>query len=368
MSEPFAELHEEMQAVTRSVLSRPDVGRSADDFGRPLDWKLLADLGWLGLEAPEVLGGSGGSFAELAVLLHEMGRAAARTSVLGSVTLGIGALNLVNPITARDSLLREVATGESRVAVALATGECLKGPVSPYVLEGMRNSRRLCGEGSFVPDAVEADRVLVLAMDQEEGVFIICCQRDSPGLQVEPQPVLDGTRSLATVIANDVLVTEESILRFGDDPEVAARRLIDRAALAIACDSLGLAEAMLDTTVAYVQVRHQFGRPIGSFQAVKHACADMLVQVSVCQELLSDAIEAVVDGSADAPFAVSRAKSHICEAAVWVVGKAMQLHGGIGYAWDTGIHVYLKRASLNRSLFGAARAHRARLASRYGYG
>jgi alkylation response protein AidB-like acyl-CoA dehydrogenase len=140
---------------------------------------------------------------------------------------------------------------------------------------------------------------------------------------------------------------------------------MDRAAVAVACDSLGLMEQMLDRTVAYAKVRQQFGRPIGSFQAVQHACADMLVQVSVCRELTEAAVAAVAAGDPDAWVAASMAKSHVTAAAVGVAGKAMQLHGGMGYTWESGIHAYLKRAALNRELFGGPARHRRRLASRY---
>ena len=155
------------------------------------------------------------------------------------------------------------------------------------------------------------------------------------------------------------------MLRFDGDPAAAVRRLLDRAAVAIACDSLGLSEAMLAATVAYAKVRNQFGRPIGSFQAVKHACADMQVAIAVSRQLVSAAVEAVAEDRPDAGVAAAMAKSHACSAAVDVAGKAMQLHGGIGYTWESGIHVYLKRAALNRSLFGSPAAHRRQLAQRY---
>jgi alkylation response protein AidB-like acyl-CoA dehydrogenase len=163
------------------------------------------------------------------------------------------------------------------------------------------------------------------------------------------------------VTADELEVSEE--LRFDGDPEAQMQSLRDRAAVAIACDSLGISEAMLSATVSYVKVRQQFGRPIGSFQAVKHACADMLVKISVARQLVSTAIESVVQGRDDA--AASMAKSYACGAAVDIAGKAMQLHGGIGYTWESGIHVYLKRAALNRSLFGSPAAHRKELAKRY---
>ena len=167
------------------------------------------------------------------------------------------------------------------------------------------------------------------------------------------------------MIAEGVEVPEASLRRFAGDPQAAIRRLRDRAVIAVACDSLGVSEAMLDATVAYARVREQFGRPIGSFQAVQHACADMLVQVSVSRELVWAAVQSLVSGDPDSWVAASMAKSYACGSAVNIAGKAMQLHGGMGYTWESGIHVYLKRAALNRSLFGSPIAHRRRLAERY---
>ncbi|HTX64011.1 MAG TPA: acyl-CoA dehydrogenase family protein, partial [Acidimicrobiales bacterium] len=139
--------------------------------------------------------------------------------------------------------------------------------------------------------------------------------------------------------------------------------LVDLAATAIACDSLGLMEAMLEATVAYAKARQQFGRPIGSFQAVQHACADMLVAVQVSRALVAQAVDAVASGAPaqERRAAVSRAKSHVGSSAVEVCGKAVQLHGGVGYTWESGIHAYLKRATLNRVLFGSPEEHRRRL-------
>jgi alkylation response protein AidB-like acyl-CoA dehydrogenase len=122
---------------------------------------------------------------------------------------------------------------------------------------------------------------------------------------------------------------------------------------------------MLSATVGYAKVRQQFGRPIGSFQAVKHACADMAVSIAVSRRLVAAAVQAIAEEGADAHVAAAMAKSYVCSAAVEVAGKAMQLHGGIGYTWESGIHVYLKRAALNRSLFGSPADHRKELAKRY---
>jgi alkylation response protein AidB-like acyl-CoA dehydrogenase len=352
----LSELDDELRQVARDLLKNPAT-----------DWGVLAASGWTGLEVPEDLEGAGATFAETAVILREMGRAATRAPYLGAAVLGVGTLLAVEPGTARDELLRQAATGEA-IPIAVL-GDCAPPPAGPgraaaggagdagsFRLEGLR----VRGRAEFIADAAAATRLLVLARDAD-GTPVIA--PGAAGLSVGSQPVVDETRGLAIVSADGA---EGAVLRFAGDPEAAVARLLDRAAVAIACDSLGLMEEALDRTVAYAKVRQQFGRPIGSFQAVQHACADMLVQVSVCRELVDAAVSAMAGGSPGAWVAASMAKSHVTAAAVGVAGQAMQLHGGIGYTWESGIHAYLKRATLNRALFGPPAAHRRRLASRYG--
>ncbi|RAV10954.1 acyl-CoA dehydrogenase [Mycolicibacterium sp. GF69] len=312
----FTEFHLELRSVAGDLLAKD----------RNVAWTTLVDAGWVGLEVPEQFGGAGASFAEAAVIAEEIGRAASATSFLGSAVLAAGALNALQPSPTRDQLLIDVAGGAARVAVALEPDD-------------------------FVPDAEGADRVLIVT-----GSGVTVTEQ-----RATPRPVVDETRRLATVDAS----ARGEVLSFAGDPDAEVQRLHDRAATAIACDSLGLSEAMLAATVGYARVRHQFGRPIGSFQAVKHACADMLVSISISRQLVGAAVQAVTDDAPDAGVAVAMAKSHACAAAVDIAGKAMQLHGGIGYTWESGIHVYLKRATLNRSLFGSPAAHRKRLAKRY---
>ena len=323
MGDQFAEFHEELRSVARDRLAKD----------RTVDWPVLVDAGWTGLEVPENLGGAGATFREVAIVCEEMGRAASATSFLGSTVLAVGLLNALQPSASRDQLLTGTAAGSVRVAVVLESA-------------------------GFVPDAEGADTLLVVTTDHDGTPVVV--ETSAPTVT---RPVLDETRSLATVSA-EVLDTATA-LRFDEDSHEQVRRLYDRAATAVACDSLGLSEAMLAATVSYAKVRHQFGRPIGSFQAVKHACADMLVQISVARQLVSAAVEAVADAKADASVPASMAKAYACQTAVGIAGKAMQMHGGIGYTWESGIHVYLKRAALNRALFGSPAAHRKQLAQRY---
>jgi alkylation response protein AidB-like acyl-CoA dehydrogenase len=338
MTREFADLHPELRSVARNLLAA----------GHP-DWTLLTQAGWPGLEIAESLGGAGVSFAETAVVTEELGRAAARTSHLG-VSLGIGALLALSPDAARDDALSAAAEGTELPVAVLSTGDR---PSIGFTLA----AGGLSGAADFVPDAGEATRLLVPAQDSEGTPVLVQIDPTATGLAITAQPTLDETRRLATVAADGVQPTHVW-------PFPATQHLLDRGTVAVAADSLGLAEAMLAATVDYVGIRHQFGRPIGSFQAVKHACADMLVQIRVTRRLVEAAVDAVAANS-DAQTAVSMAKAYASETAVAVAGKAMQLHGGIGYTWESGVHVYLKRAALNRSLFGSPTAHRRALAARF---
>ncbi|BBY52268.1 acyl-CoA dehydrogenase [Mycolicibacterium arabiense] len=323
----FDELHAELRAVARDVLDRPTV-----------DWRQLVDAGWPGLEVADEMGGAGATFVETAIVLEEIGRAAATTGYLGCA-LAVAALNAASAADARDDVASRIAAGDT---AALATGF------------EMHGDGTLSGRAEFVPDAAAADHLLLLARD-DEGAHVLA----TAAVTVTPQPVVDETRALAVVTADRATPLNAWPIE-GD-----AEALHERAAVAVACDSLGLAEAMLARTVDYAKVRHQFGRPIGSFQAVKHACADMLVHIAVAREVVEVAVAEVAAGNG-AAVSSAMAKSHATSMAVDVAGKAMQLHGGIGYTWESGIHVYLKRAALNRSLYGSPSAHRRALARRYG--
>jgi alkylation response protein AidB-like acyl-CoA dehydrogenase len=352
----FSELHDELRGVARDLLAAASRDGTADDDG----WVRAVEVGWPGLEVPDDLGGSGATFAETAVVVEELGRAATASPYLGTAVLGVGALALVDGTDDRDALLRDVAAGSVRLAVALGPGGDGPDAEPSFRIRTDGGRPRLEGRAEFVIDAPSADRLLVLAVDEDANTVVVSL--DPASVDVVDQPVLDATRRFGTVTASDVELDEASVWPVAGDAATSVARLADRAAVAVACDSLGLAAAMLDATVAYVGVRRQFDRPIGSFQAVKHACADMFVQLAVGRELLGAAIEATVAPGADSPVAVSRAKSFVGAASVDVVGSAMQLHGGIGYTWESDVHVYLKRAVLNRALFGSPAAHRHRLA------
>ncbi len=355
----LAEFHDELRAVARDMLA-PGSPLATGGEPKDADWTRLAEAGWPGLEVAEQHGGSGASLAEVAVVLEELGRAATASPFLGTV-LAVGASGLVEPSPGRDELLAAVAAGDVLAAVALPTGAAeLATAQLPFRIDRSGGDARLVGRVSFVPDAPGADRILVVADDPAAGPVLVDASRGA-GVDVVPTPVVDVTRSLGEVVADGAPVEGDRIWRLSGDPD----DLVVRGALAVAVDSVGVAGAALDATVAYAADRRQFGRPIGSFQAVKHACADVAVELAISRRLVADAVERVVSGVPDAAVAVSMAKAHAVETAVAATGTALQLHGGIGYTWEHGLHVLLKRAALNRSLFGSPAAHRARIARRY---
>ncbi|WP_328392803.1 acyl-CoA dehydrogenase family protein [Nocardia sp. NBC_00416] len=365
MSGEFGEFHDELRTVARDLL-----GKTGADG---VDWPLLVRAGWTGLEVPEEYEGTAATFTEVAILLEEIGRAAARTAY-PSVAAGVGALSALEPDARRDTVLRETVAGTT-IPVAVLGGDMVPaaggetacagtgGIVPTFLLTETIEGFRLSGSADFVPDAPVATTLLIPARAPGGSVRLVFVEPGAGGLRIAERQVVDATRSLGRVEAHEVSVAAESIRPFRSDIRDGLRVLYDRAALAVACDSLGIAASMLDATVEYARVRTQFDRPIGSFQAVKHACADMFVELTIARRLVSGALAA--DGTADRSRAVSAAKSFTGEAGVRIAGKAMQLHGGIGYTWESGIHRYLKRATLNRALFGAPADHRRVLADRY---
>jgi alkylation response protein AidB-like acyl-CoA dehydrogenase len=345
----FSELHDDLRSVARDLLASGSMA-----------WADLAQLGWLGLEVPGELGGAGATFAETAVVLEELGRAASATAYLGTAVLGVGALGAVASDPGRDRLLAAVAGGERRIAVALCRHGDQAVVDAPFRLLRTASEMRVTGEAAFVVDAGDADDLLLLATDADESLVLV--HAPASDLAITDEPVVDATRRFASVASDGVVVPPSSVWLLDGSAVAGAQQVLDRGAVAVAIDSLGIAAAMLDATVAYVSDRHQFGRPVGSFQAVKHQCADMLVGLTVGRELVAQAVGAVADPGADPTAAVARAASYASELGVAVAGTAMQLHGGFGYTWESGIHVFLKRATLNRSLFGSPAAQRRRLA------
>jgi alkylation response protein AidB-like acyl-CoA dehydrogenase len=329
----------------------------------PAVWRALAsDLGLVGLLIPERLGGAGLGFVELALVMQEMGRALLCAPYLSTAVLAPTVLDLLGDADAMAYLMPAIAGGETRVAVVLPEGPAglsLARPGVEACPDGA--SFRLRGEARFVIDGGSADVVLVPA-PVDAGLRLFAVDGGVDGLRRTRLEPLDPTRKQAHLEFED---TEARAL----GPQVRLERLAGvfaRAAIALAAEQTGGAERTLEDAVAYAKVREQFGRPIGSFQAVKHKCADMLMAVESATSAAWYAAWAIQTDASDAVAASHVAKATCSEAYLNNAGENLQVHGGIGFTWESDAHLHLKRARSSWALFGVPSEHRERTADAMG--
>ena len=314
-------------------------------------WTTLCEqVGVAALMVPEEYDGAGFGFAEVAVVLEQLGRFLAPSPLL-SVVLGTEALLLSGDDAACARLLPEVATGARLVSVAW---EGVVG--SPDSALGVRSeSGCLSGEVAHVLDGDIADTLLVVAAtDDGPGLFEVAA--DATGLTRQHTPTMDQALRMATLSLDGVEAT-----RLGGDLTESLARLHAVGAAAVAALQVGVAQGALDMTVAYSKERVQFGRPIGSFQALKHRMADMLVLVETARSAAMDAALTVAAGRHDVTRRTSVAKAWCSEALDKVAAETIQLHGGIAITWEHDAHLVFKRAQSLGQLFGQAHHHRATL-------
>jgi alkylation response protein AidB-like acyl-CoA dehydrogenase len=355
----LADVREELRHVARTVIAeqcpsakvRPLIGEPLA-FGADL-WQTFAELGWLGLEIDEEHGGAGMGFAELAVVLEELGRGLVPSPFLSTVVLGAPAIAAAGDAEQRRRWLPGIAGGSVNVAVALDPPE-RRGP--GVRVERRGGELRLDGACRFVPDAGLADALLIDANEPTTPLLLVAA--GTPGMTIAPTPVYDQTRRLSEVRFDDVILGDEHHLGPAQQAPALRTWLRERAAVALALDSLGGARRALEVSVDYAKQRVQFGRPIGSFQAVKHRCADMLVAVETARVAADTAVRELPGlGGPPSPW-VPIAKSHATDAAVEVAGLGIAVLGGIGFTWEHDMHLYLKRAQLNQALYGTPAWHR----------
>ena len=330
---------------------------TTDGFDRALWARLGSELGALSLAVPEDLGGAGGTCVDQAVAAEELGAALVTGPLLGTVALAVPALVAAPAGDGRDALLAALADG-SRTAALVAR---LTDPYDGASAAGVAaDGDRLTGTVEHVPDAGAAD-VLVVAAAGPEGPVLAVVDPGADGVRVQRCGSFDVTRPVARVVLDGATGT---VLATGADADGALRHAFRTAGALLAAEQAGIARRLLDLTVAYAKERLQFGRPIGSFQAVKHRCADMLVAVEQARTAALHAAWAVDDPRVDdADLAVSIAQATCSETAYRVAADAVQLHGGIGFTWEHVAHLYYKRAVADAALLGSAEAHRERIAA-----
>jgi alkylation response protein AidB-like acyl-CoA dehydrogenase len=305
-------------------------------------WKAMVDQGWTGVELPESEGGLGLGTVEIAVLLEEVGRHAA-PAPFHSTVLALGAL--ARSGVAGDHVAR-LLEGDAIGCVAWSTR------TDAVRADGGGESWSLTGRPDptvYAPSAA----IAIVAAQGDDGPALFAVDLDEVGAP-EPEPAMDQTRELAW-------------LRFEGTPARrlggadAVEALLERGAGYASAEMLGGASQAMDLAVEYAKERVQFGRPIGSFQAVKHRCADMLVDVEGMRSTTYWAAWCIGAGDADAAVAASTAKVWCSDASKRVMASALQVHGGIGFTWEHDLHLFLKRAQLDQLSFGDASYHRARL-------
>ncbi len=341
----------------------------ATDEGWERDsWRRLnSDLGLSAVHIPEAYGGQGFGFIELAIVLEEMGRALLCGPYFSSVVLAANAILNAGTEDQKQALLPAIAAGETVAALAFcevngrwdSSGVAVTAAPSGggYKLDGVK---------SFVLDGHTADLIVVLARKPgtsgDEGLSFFTVHGDAKGLQRRLLKSVDATRKLAMLTFNGV---QAELL--GDAGGAAApfARTLDQAAVCLASEMVGGADQLRQSALDYVKMRMQFGRPIASFQAIKHKCADMLVEVELAKSAAYYAAEAAAEDAADLPAIASLAKACAADAFMQTARETIQLHGGIGFTWDNDTHLWFKRAKSSEVFLGSPTYHRELLMQRW---
>ncbi|HLH99610.1 MAG TPA: acyl-CoA dehydrogenase family protein [Acidimicrobiales bacterium] len=372
MNFTFSEEQEELRRALRRFFEdkspETEVRRlmETDDGYDPAVWSQMAEqLGLQGLAIPEAYGGSGFSYVELSMVFEEMGRALLCAPYFSSVALAANLLLASSDDRACRDYLPGIADGTTIATVAFTepSGSWgLEGITLPAVPPDGRASWTLTGDKSYVLDGQRADLLLVAARTPG-GVSLFAVERGAPGLVSEPLPTMDLTRKQARVTLS---ATPARLVGTEGGGWPALSTMLDLAAVALAAEQVGGAQRVLEMAVEYAKVRVQFGRPIGSFQAIKHKCADMLLEVESAKSAAYYAGWAAAESPEELPVVASLAKSYCSEAYFHATAENIQIHGGIGFTWEHPAHLYFKRAKSSELLFGDPTYHRELLAQRIG--
>jgi alkylation response protein AidB-like acyl-CoA dehydrogenase len=308
-------------------------------------WSAMAEQGWLALELPEDEGGLGMGMVEVAVLCEEIGRHLAAAPFLSSM-LALGALNRPEGrAQASTAMWRErLADGGAIGCIAFVPG------TGGLLVDGDGSEVRLSGQAGPVVFAPSADIAIVVT---REAVYAVNLEATG---RPDPLPAMDRTRELGRLVFEGTPAVDIG----GAD---AAGMLLDRAATACSAEMLGAADRVLSMTVEYAKDRVQFGKPIGSFQAIKHMLADGLVDVEGMRSTVYYAAWCVAADDDERSLAASMAKAWCSDASRHVMAAGLQVHGGIGFTWEHDMHLFVKRAQLDQVSFGDAAFHRDRIAT-----
>jgi alkylation response protein AidB-like acyl-CoA dehydrogenase len=336
---------------------------SVPGFDREL-WAQMVELGWTSIHIDEVHGGAGCGYVDLGVVLHELGRALTPSPFLASAVLATGALSLSANHELAGPVLQALADGRSlgTVAFAATSGSYERSQLTTTWTD-IDDGLRLDGAAGYVLDADVADVLVVAALDANGTPAVLLVPSSTDGVRTERIATIDLTRRLFTVSFDGVVVSgDRNLCEPGPAAEQLLEELLSLGVVAAATDAAGAAEAALEMTATYARERMQFGKPIGSFQGVKHHCANMAIRVEASRAA-TRAAAAELDGD-PSHWATTAAvtSSYVGPACSEVCGLAMRVHGGIGFTWEHDTHLHMKRVKLDEVLFGSPSWHRRRLA------
>ncbi len=332
-------------------------------------WAQMAnELGLQSLHIPEEYGGQGFTFIELGIVLEEMGRALLCSPYFSTVGLAVNAILNAGSADQKAALLPGIAAGET-IATLAFTEPNGRWDADGITMEakGSGDSVTLDGTKMYVIDGHIANTVVVVARQAgttgEAGIGFYVVDGDAAGLTRTPLATMDQTRKQAKLEFSGVKATA-----LGDSSNgwAALSKTLDQAAVCLANEMVGGAQMVLDMSVEYAKVRVQFGRPIGSFQAIKHKCADMLLEVESAKSAAYYAAWAAAEDNDELPVVASLAKAYCSDAYFHATAENIQIHGGIGFTWEHPAHLYFKRAKSSEILLGDATYHRELLAQRIG--
>jgi len=372
----LSEDQELLQRSARDFLSREcpttlvrEMLKTEEGFSRALHQK-MARMGWTGLIIPEAFGGLGSGMLELALLSEEFGRAVVPGPFFSSSVLGALALIYGGNTAAKKAWLPRIASGKTIVTLALLEpNDRMDAAGIATRCAKIRSGFRLTGTKMFVTDAHVADCIIVAARahgHDASGVSLFLVPRDAPGVSVQPLHSIDQTRRPYEVRLRNVDLPASACLARDTGWKVISR-VLDAACVVLAADSLGGAERALEMSVEYAKTRQQFGRPIGSFQAVKHMAAEMVSDIEPARSLVWYAAYAYDHDPRQSARAASMAKARLSDVYSLTANRAVQIHGGIGFTWEHDMHLWFKRAKWNEHAFGDATYHRERLAQLAGF-
>jgi alkylation response protein AidB-like acyl-CoA dehydrogenase len=366
----FSEEQEELRRTVRSFLeqksSEAEVRRLMEttEGYDPAVWEQMgSQLGLQGLHIPEEFGGSGYTYVELIVVLEEMGRALLTAPYFSTVVLAANALIHSGDDAAKKELLPGIASGET-IATLAFTEENGRWDEAGITMTAKKDGDGFALDGTkmFVLDGHTADVILVAART-DAGVSLFSVAGDASGLTRTPLSTMDQTRKQARL---EFSGTPAKLVGTDGQGWATLERVLDLAAVGLAAEQVGGAQFCLEMAVQYAKDRVQFGRPIGSFQAIKHKCADMLLEVESAKSAAYYAGWCAAELNDELPSVASLAKAYCSEAYFHVTAENIQIHGGIGFTWEHPAHLYFKRAKSSELLLGDPTYHRELLAQRIG--